>query len=97
MLQGFPFENDTIHLQCEVPHIPCDQDKYCSKKNVVALVSFFMCDQKDANKQKLEGDKKREKRNQTWVHLLKVVIYKPNGNFIKRKDSDPESCIYCLS
>ena len=63
MLEEFPFENDTIHYQCEDSHIPGNQDKYSTKKTVIAPVSFFMCDQKDANKQKLEGDKKREKRN----------------------------------
>ena len=74
MLQELPFESDTIHLKCEGSHIQANQDKYSTKKNVVAPVSFFMCDQEDANKQKLEGDKKREKRNKTWFHLLKVVV-----------------------
>jgi len=50
MLKEFQFENDTIHLQCEISHIPADQDKYRTQKTVVAPVSFFMCDQKDANK-----------------------------------------------
>lgn len=55
-MQGFPFENHCIHLKREVPHIPGDQQEYSAKKDVVAPYPFFMGDQKDANKQELEGD-----------------------------------------
>ena len=49
--------------------IPGHQEKYGSQKYVIAPVPFWMCDQEDANKKKLEGDKKREKRDQPSVHL----------------------------
>ena len=68
MLQEFPFEDNPIHLQGEIPYIPGDQYKDGAKQHIVAPVSFFMRDQKDANKQELEGDQKREIRNQTYVH-----------------------------
>jgi hypothetical protein len=61
MLQEFQFKNDPIHLQGEVSHVPGDQDKYRTQKNIVASVSFFVCNQKDAYKQELEGDQKRDK------------------------------------
>ncbi len=50
MLQEFPFKSDTIHLKCEGSHIQANQDKYRAKKNVVSSCSFFMRDQKDADK-----------------------------------------------
>ena len=75
MSQEFPFKGHPINLQGKVTHIPGDQEKYAGKQHIVALVSFFMCEQEDAHKQKLEGDKKREKRNQPWIHLIKFDDY----------------------
>ncbi|HSM64253.1 MAG TPA: hypothetical protein VK833_09980 [Gillisia sp.] len=73
-MQKFQFENDSIYFQREISHIPGDQDKYNTKNPIVAPVSFFMRDQKDANKQQLEGDKKRKKKNQNSVHLLQSKV-----------------------
>jgi len=75
MLKGIPFDYNTTHLKCEISHIPGDQYKYSAKKSVVSLISFFVRNQKDTNKKKLEGDKKRKKRNKTYIHLLKVHCY----------------------
>ena len=68
LMQEAPFKKNSVHLQGKVAHIPGNQDKENGKQNVVAPISFFMCDQKDTNKKKLKGNKKGEIGNKTKVH-----------------------------